>query len=54
MNVKTVNLGSLLRLVYDVKLKADSKEKDFIDNLRVRNGNLEICLALKTTAEDTL
>jgi len=54
VNVKTVNLGSLLRLVYDIELKADSKEKDFIDNLRVRNGNLEICLALKTTAEDTL
>jgi hypothetical protein len=52
--VKTVNLGSLFRLVYDVELKSGMSEKDFIDDLRVRNGNLEICLALKPTIEDSL
>lgn len=42
--IKTTNLGSLIRLSYDLVLKnADSEEK-FINALRVRNGNLELGL----------
>ena len=42
--VKTSNIGSLFRLTYEVTLKDPAQEKRFIDQLRLRNGNLEICL----------
>lgn len=41
-SIKTTNLGSLIKIKYDVVLKEDILEKDFIDELRVKNGNLEI------------
>lgn len=44
LNIKTINLGSLNRLTYNVFLKDTRDEKDFIDELRCRNGNLEIVL----------
>lgn len=40
--VKTTNMGSLYKLNYAVVLKDPAKEKEFIDELRCRNGNLEI------------
>ncbi len=43
--VKTTNMGSLFKLEYDVTLRDPQKEKDMIDALRVRNGNLEISAA---------
>lgn len=43
--VKTTNMGSMFKLTYDVVLKNMEKEKEFIDALRVRNGNLEITLS---------
>lgn len=43
--VKTSNMGSLFKLNYEIVLKDTSAEKEFIDNLRVRNGNLEISVA---------
>lgn len=42
--VKTTNMGSLYELTYRVSLKARINEKKFIDDLRVRNGNLKIVL----------
>ncbi len=42
VQVKTTNLGSLFKLVYNLRLKDASHEKEFIDALRCRNGNLEI------------
>lgn len=42
IKVKTVNMGSLYRLTYDVTMKSSGSEKAFIDKLRCRNGNLEI------------
>lgn len=47
VQVKTTNMGSLYRLSYNVTLKAERCEKDFIDQLRCRNGNLEIMLSLR-------
>lgn len=44
--IKTTNLGSLNKLTYDVTLKEAGTEKQFIDELRTRNGNLEIALSL--------
>ena len=44
--VKTTNLGSLNKLTYDISLRQSDTEKEFIDALRCRNGNLEISAAL--------
>jgi len=44
-DVKTSNMGSLFRLTYFIKLKDITKEKEFIDKLRCRNGNLEISIS---------
>ena len=54
MRVKTTNMGSLFRLTYDVVLKDPAKEKELIDKLRMRNGNLEITVSKQETKEDTL
>ncbi len=40
--VKTANMGSLYKLSYRIGLKNPAQEKAFIDELRCRNGNLEI------------
>ena len=45
--VKTMNLGSLMRLSFDIVLKDPAKEKEMIDALRCRNGNLEIMCAVR-------
>ncbi len=50
VKVKTTNMGSLFNLTYNVTLKDSSKEKEFIDKLRVRNGNLEITVSNRETA----
>ncbi|MBQ4570526.1 MAG: DUF4956 domain-containing protein [Bacilli bacterium] len=42
--VKSVNMGSMFKLTYRVVLKDIKLEKEFIDELRIRNGNLEISL----------
>ena len=51
--VKTTNMGSLFRLTYDIKLKKDKSEKELIDELRIKNGKLEIMI-LKDELENTL
>lgn len=50
VKVKTTNLGSLFKLTYNLTLKDNSKEKEFIDKLRCRNGNLEISVSRQETA----
>ena len=40
--VKTSAMGSMYKLAYEITLKDLSTQRDFIDELRVRNGNLEI------------
>ena len=40
--VKTTNMGTLYTLCYNVVLKDQHKAKDFLDELRTRNGNLNI------------
>ncbi len=42
LTVKTANLGSLFKLKYECNLKNEDLEKEFIDELRCRNGNLEV------------
>jgi len=43
--VKTTNMGSLYELTYSVRLKSNSMPKVLIDELRCRNGNLNIILS---------
>ena len=49
-NVKTTNMGSLFKLTYQVDFRDGVSEKEFLDKLRCKNGNLEIVLAKKETA----
>ena len=44
-SVKTTNMGSMFKLTYNITLKDITKEKKFIDELRCRNGNLEISIS---------
>lgn len=50
VNVKTTNMGSMFKLTYNLTLKAESMEKSFIDEIRCRNGNLEITISSQETA----
>ncbi|MCM1368702.1 MAG: DUF4956 domain-containing protein [Roseburia sp.] len=45
VSVKTTNMGSMFKLTYNIKMKDNSLEKQFIDELRCRNGNLEISVS---------
>ena len=45
VNVKTTNMGSMFRLTYNVTLRDATKEKEMIDRIRERNGNLEIMVS---------
>lgn len=50
VRVKTTNMGSLFRLTYNVSLRDVTREKEMIDKLRCRNGNLEITVSKQETA----
>lgn len=45
INVKSTNMGSLFKLTYNISFKEKNTEKAFIDEVRCRNGNLEIILS---------
>ncbi len=45
ISVKTTNMGSLFKLSYNILMKDAAKEKEFMDALRCRNGNLEISIS---------
>lgn len=51
---KTTNLGSMYELSYQVDLKNDTIEKDFLDEIRCRNGNLTVCCGRLFDARETL
>ena len=46
--VKTTNLGSLNKLTYDIVLKEAKTEKAMIDEIRTRNGNLEVSISFQS------
>ncbi len=53
IRVRTSNMGSLYKLHYQISLKDPAKEKAFIDELRCRNGNLEIsCGRISAMADE--
>lgn len=45
VRVKTTNMGSMFRLTYNLTMKKEANEKEMIDQLRCRNGNLEITVS---------
>jgi Na+/proline symporter len=55
VTVKTTNMGSLFKLRYEVIFNSTSDEKKLIDDMRTRNGNLEImCSRLADDPSQTL
>lgn len=52
--VKTTNMGSLYELSYRIQLKTQTVPKEFFDELRCRNGNLNIICARQSTVKDEL
>lgn len=52
--VKTTNMGSLYELKYNIEFNKDINEKAFIDEIRCRNGNLNIILARQTSSKEDL
>ena len=51
VRVKTTNMGSMFRLTYEITLRDPAQEKQMIDKLRCRNGNLEISVSRQETVE---
>lgn len=51
---KTTNMGSMFRLTYDITLKDAAREKEMIDKIRCRNGNLEITVSRQETTVSEL
>ena len=54
VSVKTANMGSMYKLKYNIVLKDVTKEKQFIDELRCRNGNLEIMISNREETQNEL
>lgn len=52
VRMKTVNMGSLYKLTYDITLKHGVKEKAFLDEIRVKNCNLKVLLSQPTLEEE--
>ena len=42
--VRTVNMGTMYELTYSVSFRDLSKSKQMIDEIRVRNGNLNVSI----------
>lgn len=54
VGVKTTAMGSLFKLTYRVELKDRRNDKEFVDELRCRNGNLEVAIVEALAASDDL
>lgn len=51
IKVKTTNMGSMFEITYMVSLKKEIKEKEFLDEIRVRNANMLVMLEREETSE---
>lgn len=54
IRVKTTNMGSMFKLTYNVTLRDAVHEKEMLDKIRCRNGNLEISVSKQETADAEL
>ncbi len=50
--VRTTELGSLYELVYTITIKDNTNQKEFLDAIRCRNGNLDITLTMTPTVAE--
>lgn len=46
VRLKTTNMGSLYKLIYHIMLNGNVSEKELIDKIRCRNGNLEVSIGV--------
>lgn len=53
-NVKTINMGSLFELTYIINEKNNISEKEFIDNIRQKNGNLKVSISHELKGDEVL
>ena len=53
-SVKTSDMGSLFKIKYIIQLNGKMTEKELMDALRTRNGNLEIAISRFITKENEL
>lgn len=54
IRVRTTNLGSLYQLFYEITLNDQNQEKELIDKIRCRNGNLDIICGRIAAAGEAL
>lgn len=52
--IKTTNMGSMFRLSYKIQMKNEAEEKALIDEIRTKNGNLEVALTPYADTQNTL
>lgn len=50
--IRTTELGSLYELVYSVTLNETTSQKEFLDAIRTRNGNLDLSLTMSPTTTE--
>jgi len=54
LQVKTTNMGSMYKLIYDLEVKKNVSEKALIDELRTMNGNLEISMSIQSSSDERI
>ena len=52
VRMKTMNMGSLYKLTYNVTLRSGIKEKEFLDEIRIKNCNLKVLLSHPVLEEE--
>ncbi|MBQ9315123.1 MAG: DUF4956 domain-containing protein [Clostridia bacterium] len=52
--VKTTNMGSMFELTYLITMKKNADQKEFIDEIRIRNGNMLVLLERPELSEEDL
>ena len=52
--IKTTNMGSMFRLSYKIQMKNEAEEKALIDEIRTKNGNLEVAITPYADTQNTL
>jgi uncharacterized membrane protein YhiD involved in acid resistance len=54
IRIKTTAMGSMFELRYNITLKQAGSEKALLDDIRIRNGNLNVTLGKVSTFKDEL
>ena len=54
VQVKSFNMGSMFRLTYNLTMKKSANEKEMLDKIRCRNGNLEITISKQDNSVEEL